>query len=119
MTEKLTAVISNGGKGGRLLSITKKPTPKGYIFFNNRPLISHQLETLRKAGLKKVVLTLDSEKQKQEFESLQKRALIPSGISCQIYISSHKETLSPYLAFDSPGLFFFVEEPKYYLSEFR
>lgn len=105
----LKAVIFNGGRGRRLLSITKKPTPKGYLFFNGKPLINYQLVSLKKAGLKEVIIVLRSQKNKKEFETFQKQGLVPKDISYQIYITRHQETISPYLIFDLPEFFSFLK----------
>ena len=45
-------VILNGGKGTRVRAISKN-NPKCMISFNGKPFINHQINLLKKWGLKK------------------------------------------------------------------
>lgn len=55
MLQNLKAVIPAAGKGVRLSELTKNH-PKPMLKFNGKPLLEHTLNSIKKAGIKNVVL---------------------------------------------------------------
>jgi NDP-sugar pyrophosphorylase family protein len=61
----MQALILAGGKGTRLRPLTVY-TPKPIVSVLNRPFLTYQLEILRRAGVKDIVLSLNYQPDKIE-----------------------------------------------------
>ena len=56
-TEQLSAIIMAGGKGTRLRPLTNN-IPKPMIDVNGKPMLHHQIESLRFAGVKEIYISV-------------------------------------------------------------
>ena len=63
MIDNVQAVILAGGKGTRLLNLTKE-TPKAMISVNNKPFIDILINQLKKKGIKKFLILAGYKKKK-------------------------------------------------------
>lgn len=77
--KNLKVVIAAGGDGTRLGDLNPEKKPKSLLFFNNKPLISYQLEALLKIGLENFCLSFTREAQIDEFKKYLSEGLIPEG----------------------------------------
>ncbi|MEM4662897.1 MAG: sugar phosphate nucleotidyltransferase [Candidatus Diapherotrites archaeon] len=59
----MLAIILAGGKGTRLMPLTKN-TPKAMILLKGKPLLEHLLESIKKAGINEVVIVVGYKKDK-------------------------------------------------------
>lgn len=80
-------IIPAGGDGTRLGALNKTGCPKSLIEFNNKPLISYQLNLISKAGINDVLLSVNSECQ---LEAL-KKCLKSEQISLNYTFGFHSE----------------------------
>lgn len=60
-----TAIILAGGKGAKILSKAKN-TPKPLLKIQGKPLILHNIELLRRFGIRDIIISVGPEKQKIE-----------------------------------------------------
>ncbi|TBU04419.1 nucleotidyl transferase [Hamiltosporidium magnivora] len=59
-TENIKALILVGGYGTRLRPLTLT-TPKPLVPFANKPIIQHQIQALKKSGVKEIILAMNFE----------------------------------------------------------
>lgn len=58
MRKNYTAVVQAGGKGTRMLELTKDLIPKPLLQLNGKPMIQWQIENVRKYGIREFVIIL-------------------------------------------------------------
>lgn len=101
------AVIFNGGKGRRLSELTNGTLPKGFIQFNNKPLIAYQIEALKNAGVVSILIVLSTTEDENyirdylsqnKYEGIEINTLIMEFTPINGYTS-------PYISFKNPVIF--------------
>lgn len=55
----MIAVILAGGKGSRLLELTKDEIPKPMVLFCGKPILQHTIEKLKENGINEFVITIN------------------------------------------------------------
>ena len=85
------AVILAGGKGKRLLPLTKN-IPKPMALVNNIPFLSYLIYSLKKRGIKKILILVGYKSRKIiNFYSLKSKNIVSQkfsiGISSSIFLS--------------------------------
>lgn len=85
MQKNYTAVIQAGGKGTRMIELTKDLIPKPLLQLNGKPMIQWQIENIRKYGIKEFVIIVGylGEKIEEYFED---------GSALDVHISYIYET---------------------------
>lgn len=82
----MQAIIMAGGKGTRLISITKDEIPKPMALINGKPIIEWQINCLRKEGITDIILVIGHRGEKIE-------KYFNDGSQFGVKISYYKETL--------------------------
>lgn len=77
--KNLKVVIAAGGDGTRLGDLNPESKPKSLLFFNDKPLISYQLEVLIDRRINEICLSFNNQEQINEFKNYLTKGLIPQA----------------------------------------
>jgi NDP-sugar pyrophosphorylase family protein len=94
-------VIFNGGRGYRLSAITNGRIPKGYLLFDDLPLISFQINSLYKIGIRDFIIIVSTEDDERILREYISKKIIPALDYNVLVIEYIRENCysSPYLYF--------------------
>ncbi len=79
MTEKIIAVILAGGKSSRFRQSPEQPEHKTFALLKGKPLIQRIVENLTASSVEKIVISVDSESTKEEFQEKLEGVLFASN----------------------------------------
>ena len=97
-------ILAAGGKGTRVKEITGGVIPKGLVRLIDKPLISYQLQLIKKAGIKEVYVSMNEDWQIQLFKESVRINEFPK---LDYYFDTHRWG-HPLNAFTKDDLFKFI-----------
>lgn len=110
----LKVVIAAGGDGTRLGDLNPKGNPKSLLFFNEKPLISYQLDSLVKLGLYDIYLSFNKRKHINEFRKYLGKDLVPKA---DYSFGTHNPFNHPHALFRSKEVIDFIKNDDFLFTQ--